>query len=289
MTNQEKIEAYFDNQLSADEQKDLFSQLESDASLKKEFEFQEEIVEGLKAYRKQELINRLDNVRVASGAQAVWLKTAGFVGAAIILSGAAYWLYSTGTDTKTIISQEPIIEEIAKQQPITDPEQQDATASDESQAIQEDPIQESETIVKTAEEALPDSPQTEPQSTALPKVQVPEMTEPGKESTINLEEDLEAPEAMASEAISVKSSTDVMIKLNKKYPFHYQVKDGDLTLYGDFGDTTFEVIELKTTTGINSYLFYKENFYALKDNSSEIQPLRILENNEVVEALKKRR
>ena len=54
MTNQEKIEAYFDNQLSADEQKDLFSQLESDASLKKEFEFQEEIVEGLKAYRKQE-------------------------------------------------------------------------------------------------------------------------------------------------------------------------------------------------------------------------------------------
>lgn len=288
MTNQERIEAYFDNQLSADEQKDLFSQLESDASLKKEFEFQEEIVEGLKAYRKQQLINRLDNVRVASGAQSMWLKAAGLVGAAIVLTGAAYWMYSIGSDTQTKITQDTKIEEVAEQKMLVEPEQENPTLTKEDQIIQEDPIKESETAVKTTKETLPET-TTKTTNTGLPKVQVPEMTEPGQESTINLEEDLEAPEAMASEAISVKSNTDVLIKLSKKYPFHYQVKDGDLTLFGDFGDTTFEVIELKTTTGINSYLFYKENFYQLKDNSNEIQPLRILENENVVEALKKRR
>jgi hypothetical protein len=288
MTNQERIEAYFDNQLSADEQKDLFSQLESDASLKKEFEFQEEIVEGLKAYRKQQLINRLDNVRVASGAQSMWLKAAGLVGAAIVLTGAAYWMYSIGSDTQTKITQDTKIEEVAEQKMLVEPEQENPTLTKEDQVIQEDPIKESETAVKTTKETLPET-TTKTTNTGLPKVQVPEMTEPGQESTINLEEDLEAPEAMASEAISVKSNTDVLIKLSKKYPFHYQVKDGDLTLFGDFGDTTFEVIELKTTTGINSYLFYKENFYQLKDNSNEIQPLRILENENVVEALKKRR
>ena len=89
--------------------------------------------------------------------------------------------------------------------------------------------------------------------------------------------------------IKLNSKTDVEVKLDKKYDFHYQVRNGGLVLYGNFNESPFEVIELKTNQGINSYLYFKNQFYSLTDKSENINPLVVLTNKELIIELERRR
>ena len=72
---------------------------------------------------------------------------------------------------------------------------------------------------------------------STPDVVIPTMEEPDSEGIAALDENHDAPESMSSEAITISSSADIEVKLSKKYNFHYQVVNGDLTLYGDFDES----------------------------------------------------
>ena len=66
MENFEKVEAYFENRLGVDEKKGFLKEVESNPELKSEFEFQRQVIEGIKEVRKAELKTMLDNVPIAS-------------------------------------------------------------------------------------------------------------------------------------------------------------------------------------------------------------------------------
>ena len=287
MTNYERIEAYLNNELSESEGQQLMQDINSDSSLKSDFQFQESVIDGIKDYRKKELIARLDNIQVASTGQSMLLKGISIVGIATVVSvGTYFWVNSK--------DEQPIdIEETNNtEQIVTQPEEPQELAIDE---VKKEDIAEEETITteKVAETvdstpAVTATPK-EDKSTVIPDVVIPDVEEPESGTSLDVEEDLSAPEAMAASSIRLRSSTDVEVKLNKKYDFHYQVKNGGLILYGNFNDSPFEVIELNTNQGINSYLYFEDHFYSLANDSEEIKPLKVIENKELVKELEKRR
>lgn len=292
MTNNERIEAYFNNELTESEGQQLMQDINSDASLKSEFQFQENVIDGIKDYRKKELIARLDNIQVASTGQSILLKSLGIVGIATVVTVGTYMMINQAEDqpvineelnnTEQIVAQpedtqDAVVEEIASNPIVEEKANEDMVA--EADDVPSDVASDATTTV------TPDN----DDSTVVPNIVIPEVEEPESGTSLNVDEDLNAPEAMASSAIRLRSSTDVEVKLSKRYDFHYQVKDGGLILFGKFNDSPFEVIELKTNQGINSYLYFEEHFYSLANVSDEIMPLRRIENKELIKELEKRR
>lgn len=283
MTNSERIEAYFNNELPEAEKEQLLQDMDTDASLKSEFQFQEEIINGIKAYRKEQLIARLDNIQIATTGQSLLLKTIGVVGIATVATIGTYiWLGTTdkqvdqsenSTTTEIIVNQpQEAIETPVDEKAVPE----DAEKIEPSSATTTTKNQKEKVIRKKTEKATP-------------SVIVPQVQEPDEDVAITTDEDLTSPDAMATSAVRLNSNTDVEIKMSKKYNFHYQIKDGTLILYGQFNDAPFEVIEMKTNNGIKSYLFYKENFYGLNTDSEDIKPLLTINNEALIKELNKRR
>lgn len=281
MTSKERIEAFFDDQLSTTEKEGLLRDIESDQSLKAEYEFQKEVVEGIQAYRKQELIAKLNTIEVASVGSSTLIKILGTLGIAAVVSGGLFWYINNdqvepNVEEKLEVVEEPTIQDNDK----VPTEAFDKTAADNDLQVKEEVVidnQESNT------EVIPEISET------TPDVQIPEMTEPDSEGISAVEDDREVPVSMKTESLSITSTADVEIKLDKRYNFHYQVVNGDLSLYGDFKDSKFEIIELKTSVGLKLYLYYGERYFELKDDSQEVRPLQPVDNKSVITELDKRR
>jgi hypothetical protein len=298
MTNNERIEAYFNNKLTESDRQQLMQDIDSDASLKSEFQFQENVIDGIKNYRKRELIARLDNIQVASTGQSLLLKAIGAVGIATVVTVGTYMWINRAEDqpitneevnnTEQLVvqpeeTQEGVVNEIPDN-PVVEEEEEDTTGDVVADA---DDTEANNAKADTSKPAA--IPPAKDDSAVVPIIVIPEVDEPETAASVNVDEDLSAPEAMASSSIRLRSSTDVEVKLSKKYDFHYQVKDGGLILFGKFNDSPFEVIELKTNQGINSYLYFEEHFYSLVNVSQQIMPLIQIENKQLIKELEKRR
>ena len=292
MTNNERIEAYFNNELPEADKQQLMQDINSDASLKSEFQFQESVIDGIKDYRKKELIARLDNIQIVSTGQSILLKTIGALGIATVVTVGTYmWLNNAedqGITTDDITNTEQLV---------TQPEETQAEVVNEiepggivaDKEINEEEQVNKEVVAEPVETETASTKSDKEDSAVVPDIIIPDVQEPESGSSVDVGEDLSAPEAMASSTIRLRSSTDVEVKLSKKYDFHYQVKNGGLILFGNFNDSPFEVIELKTNQGINSYLYFEDHFYALANDSEEIKPLLVIENKQLIKELEKRR
>jgi hypothetical protein len=278
MTNSERIEAYFNNELQEAEKQQLLNDVDSDPSLKSEFQFQEDIVDGIKAYRKKELISRLDNVPIAVTGQSVILKTLGVIGIAGIATLSTYIWINNNSDKELVAGETDKIEKVLTK-PNLEPEEINDSTSLTNNDVIDHKISASDDEVNGTKET----------TASIPEIVMPEVIEPDSSSDAIAEDNLEAPEAMNSSEVTLNTSTNVEVKFSKKYNFHYQVTDDQLTLYGEFDDAPFEVLEMKTNKGIQSYLFYNDNFYGLNSKSKNIEPLQVIKNEELIKELQKRR
>lgn len=287
MTNYEKIEAFFDGELNEAERESLLREIESDPALKQEFELQKDIIEGIKAYRKEQLIARLDRLDVAASGQLTLLKTLGLIGLTGILLVGGYILLkpdvqapaesATTTELPQAAPQKP---DLHKEIPVEEsqPEEQTLITSDENEGRKD--VTAAKEPVETTKKKKVATP---------PTVTIPEFAEPVNEVPQIADEGPDAPSPVTSAAVRLKENTTVEVKFSKRYKFHYQVKDGGLILYGEFDQGPFEVIEVKTNKGIASYLYYHNNFYCLETDSEEIKPLVAVTNPELIKQLEKRR
>ena len=66
MTNKEFVNSYLDNELPKTERLDFENKLQHDSELKEEYNFQNDIVEGIKETRRLELKSRLSNIPVST-------------------------------------------------------------------------------------------------------------------------------------------------------------------------------------------------------------------------------
>jgi len=86
----------------------------------------------------------------------------------------------------------------------------------------------------------------------------------------------------------LESQLEIEIISNKrKYPFHYQVIEGRLLLYGDFSEEPYELLEISINSEKELYLFFKDKYYEIEETASEATPLQPVTNKSIVRELEK--
>ncbi len=260
MDNFEKVEAYFNNELNDSEKNDFLSEVESDANLKSEYNFQNEVINGIKEARKAELKAMLNNVPVASLSTASSSLHKILVGGATtLIIGSSFWYYFNSISANNEVKENIIVDVT----PLN-------TIENKPQII----IKESNPV------EIPDEASTPSAKTSVKKEKftVNTPTVPNSDNDFANqslpEENLDIPNDISRATINLNSKVNVEIKLKKKYGFHYQYLNEKLVLYGSFEEGLFEVIELNTQNKTELYLYYKSNYYFIKDKSGSIVPLK---------------
>ena len=276
MENSQKIEAYFNNELSSADEQQLIKELESNPELKQDFEFQQDIIEGLKSYRKEQLITRLNEVKIISTTQYLVVKVISSVAVVAVVGLGAYFFYYTNNNESRLLSEAA---ETSISEPTVDDPQlliEDVPEQEPDNEVQQDLVVENKEV-EVKQTPQPTVPKENIISEKTPEVTMPDIVDPfATEMTEdNVEEDLSVPANSTRTVLNLGSKLDVEIKMRRKYNFHYQLIEQKLVLYGDFEDEPFEILEInKYNGGIDLYLYYKDNFYGVDQGSKKIEPLK---------------
>lgn len=278
MKNFEKVEAYFNNELNDSEKSDFLSEVESNTELKSEYDFQNEVINGIKEARKVELKAMLDKVPIAS----IPAATSGLYkiligGAASLIIGTSLWYYFNSASEVNMAS-ETKVEEFS---PIVEESDQ---FTETKQSVPKLDVEKS-----SKEETRPSSVKNKnTKNSNINKPNVPTTQDDFVDNSLQ-DENLEIPSDISKVNINLASKVNVEIKLKKKYSFHYQYTQGNLILYGNFEDDLFEVLELNKEDQVEVYLYYESNYYYIKDKSGLITPLEAVANKNLKNKLERLR
>lgn len=270
------IDAYLTNRLDEGARLAFEQQMAADSQLKAEVDIQRSIIEGVKQARIAELKAMLSNVPVGGTSTALVGKVAIATITAGLLGTILYFTLKPETENQTsILPEQPTIE-----QPIS--------PAEEPKKI--NTLEQSEAPV-TSESKKPEEPQPMPEVRKMdkvkpmsPKVEVMDLTKDVESDSKNTgaPEPTSAPEVSHS-AIEVETEMD-----NKTYPFHYQFKNNKLVLYGPFDASLYEIIEINGGTH-TLFLFYKNSYYHLDEKESQVVPLIMIRDLELLRMLEKYR
>ena len=265
MNKIEKVEAYFNNELNSSDKSEFLNEMESDTELKSEYNFQNEIINGIKDARKAELkamLNRVPITSVSTATTGLYKIFAGSV--ATILLGTASWYYFTTTEQVELSNQTEVVKDYTENK------------------VAENNISKTEDLQKTTNTPILEEGAKESTEQVTERKEVPSAintpvlpnSENDFESQSLPEENLEIPSDLSSASINLNSKVDVKIVMKKKYDFHYQFSHSKLVLYGEFEEGLFEVLELNKEDNVEVYLYYKSNFYYILNNTNSISPLK---------------
>ena len=277
----EQVGTYLDGDLTGEELSIFEAELTTNESLSQEVTSQKELIEGIKSFRKNELIARLDNLPVGS-AGIISSSFTKFIAGAVILGGIGFGYYQwmmPGQKT-TEIPETQIEKQIeVPGEEISQIETKKETEPVKSTETKETPSQKQNTTNKKEEEVI------EKQDVIIPVVPDPEI-----EDDNEVEDDLEIPDSnIGTPDITEKSGMEVDIIFDSKYTFHYRVAQGNLTLYGNFNEEPYQIIEINVDREKQWYLYFKETYYSIDKSVEEISPLRSISNESLIRELEKRK
>ncbi|MEQ8924719.1 MAG: hypothetical protein RLO81_02835 [Fulvivirga sp.] len=279
MKNTELINAYFDGELSEVDKETFIKRLNSEPGLKKEFDLQSDIVEGIKSARKAELKAKLDAISVGSGGTTEGistLKLAAFIGGVALIATVSYFALTGREASKEILAPKEISEPIENLIP-----KNSDIASD---------IKEEDVIKSEEKESLTNKNSVSDKATSKTETRKPEIHKSTLVEPLEIDEESDeevAPVSGLEEKPSIApSSIDIHVDDSKrKYDFHYQFKDGKLYLFGSFDKGLYEILEFNSSEGKILYLFYKGTYYDIKQNSDDIQALKELTEPSLIKSL----
>ncbi|MEM9324217.1 MAG: hypothetical protein AAGA85_01115 [Bacteroidota bacterium] len=273
----DRIDQYLRGDLNAADMKEFEASLSSDPALSDEFSVQQEIVEGIRSYRKAQLKQQLSQVALPEhgGWQVAGLK--GLVGAAVtsaVLVGAWYF----GADT--------------------DPQESSAMIAMEGPAYrkQEVTLPEINPVEKIAFVPISEAPAVR-EEVAMAEPEIEEsVSQPAFEANIVLPEDQSGaaeaefvPEQVSEElrSANLKPTTKVLQVDNfdtESDELRYEYFDGKLALYGNFGQSPYQILEINQNGAKRLFLFHEDAYYAIT-NTSKPLPLVRIDDPEMIEEL----
>ena len=285
MINYDSIEEYLNGTLSKDQMEGFELKLEQDPEFKREFDFQNDIIESLKNTRKAELKARLNDVQVGSG---IGIGSTGSIvkisSAIIITAGIGILSYFTLFD-KTATKDPSTTSNI--EQILTEESQPEITQKEDTEQQEESPSK-PESIDQSTNEKSPTD--TEGKQTAVRDTQKefittpvpvkPEIIEdfPEDQETVVDVPDNTLPESTIT---FTKSNIEIDIQDDEQYDFHYRFVDDRLFLYGDFHDGVYEIIEIREGDIKSIFLYYNMKFYALDKSRKIITSLQEIKDDEL--------
>lgn len=284
--NEELIDLYLKDELSAADKQSFEAQMQADAALTKEVAFQKQLVNGVSAYRKAQLKARLDLIEVAPspisiiGQSAYW-KIAGSVVVASLIATGIYFTWDS--EPKESISQIEISSQVNLPESITVPVVPNVI----------EPVSERQTVDKQSttkkiesvvEKITKDpAPTSRTENVFVPKVNAPD---PDEVADRALATDLASlPEMAASDVVNkVSKPIDVKTIEEEGLEITYKYYEGKLFLYGDFNKEPYEILEINSKTDRTIYLYFKEQYFQI-EATTEVKPLRSLSNASVINDL----
>ncbi|MDW3193968.1 MAG: hypothetical protein R8G66_16460 [Cytophagales bacterium] len=274
----ETIDAYLRGELTPAEVSNFEAQLEKDPSLAEELAFQKQVVSGIQQARKLQLKNRLAQVDVAGGSvagQSTWLKVAGGVVLATLIGVVTWQLLPEEAsasvageiDAPTFEVREiPVIEVPEKTIIVEAQLDQVAEGPKAIKVIVPEPVPSDESTTITpveTEEASEDN-----------TVFAPQVDLPADESELDSSEfEPEDLEETFSNTVIESSDIDALNieRLDQKAKsLRYRYYDGKLALYGDFGDSPYQILEINQQDGGKQiFLFHADQYYRLESTKEE--------------------
>ncbi len=270
MENFEMIEGYVSGKLNAAEKQAFEQKLQADPSLQNDVALQKQIIEGVKKARMTELKAMLNQVPVGglmqAGASAGQI-AAGVITAGVIITGTLFyfkpWKKPVSNEIKT---EKPISEKIIEK-PTVAVTKIEGNEKKEAASVSE-PAKEKKKVVTTIKPKQ------------QPKIDVMDPTEElTQEEPTDVRTSKSQPAVVASRVAVETNDT------NKKYFFHYQFSQNKLILYGTFDKGLYEILEVTGSTH-SLFLFYKENYYLLNEKQTNIAPLQLIRDAQLIRKLR---
>jgi len=271
MSNEEKISAYLEGEMSEADKLQFEAAINNDAELQREVNLQQDIIDGIKEARRLEIKAMLDKVPVGGSTIGGSLTLGKVVSGIAIVGMVALGVYYLAPQKETI-STNPTAktEETLKEEPATPVVEEENTTQPQQQLAKEEVVPQKQEAKKQ-----PTSNTEEITPVANKPVEINKPSEAPMFETGN-SDSLEAPtNEIVSKVENDVTSLDVEIdNTRKKYSFHYQFNHGKLFLYGEFDKGLYEILEFKTTTNKMLFLYYKDEFYPLDKQQNKITALK---------------
>jgi hypothetical protein len=269
----ELLDDYLANRMDGAERSSFENRLQADPDLQSELNLQQSLIDGIKKTRAAELKAMLQNVPVAGpGAEGLStgakLAISSFV--AVIITAGVY-LYVSKTEANEMVNPVQTVEP--------------ATDSDSQPSVQEGNEQ-TQPVEQSDEEAGRKAPAVSKQTTPAtqPTVKPFDATETEGETAVAGDESPRTSSDNGGSRLAVEVD-----KAHAEYKFNYQFRDGKLFLYGPFENNLYEIMEFISDQKTTMFLYYRSNYYLLKDDSDRIKPLTAITDPTLLKKLREYR
>jgi len=290
MINYDSIEEYLNGTLSKDQMEGFELKLAQDPEFKREFDFQNDIIESLKNTRKAELKARLNDVQIGSGIGSGSTGSIVKISSAIIITtGIGILGYLTLFDKTTT---EDLSTTSRIEQKFADESKPEITQKENTEQLEDNKLkpesidqsnnEKSSTGTEGKQTVVRD---TQKESFAAPVPIKPEIIEDFPEDQ---ETGVDVPDNTLPESTITftKSNIEIEIQDDEQYDFHYRFVEDRLFLYGEFHGV-YEIIEIREIIEIleneihSIFLFYNNKFYALDKTRKIITSLQEIKDDEL--------
>ncbi len=305
------IDSYLSGRMNSSEQAEFEIMLESDPLLKEEFNFQQDIVGGLKEFRKDQLKNRLNQVTVGVGITGLLMnsgigKLVAAVGTLGLIGIGAY-VYVADV-IPVFIEEEPVVIEKIDQA-INSPKREEVAILNLTN-IGENTEEESSNykeltslpIVNTRSSKVAETSKSKETviiekdgevdgtnaSQAVVKADfvVPAFDDLGEDEETLDGIEIKLPEVRQNVTLKEDNrKVEIENIVATKYDLHYKFAEGKLYLYGDFNNIPYELLEINSGVSRKLYLYHDEVFYKVNQLEQEIVPLKVIRDEGLIEDL----
>lgn len=292
MNMEDKIEEYLLGRMSDNEKKTFEDEVSKSPELKRELNFQKQLISSIKDVRRQQLKQSLSAVPVSysnTRRYVTYLAAA----AGLLIGGLLIYNFTESNKTESLPKTE-VLENTIKTEPIAETQ----NSSDKTELVFEE-----NTVNEVVENVVKNTTNSE----AIVKDKKPTKSKSGEidYSKMNLEPSLATKESGEvkstnsldnspkglTNGITAEKVKEIIPKFErtsksfKKYKY-----DGEnLTLVGDYkSDTPYIIYELKVNNSNSLYLRFENKYYEIKNTGSYVVNLELLENKEIISNLDKK-
>ena len=257
----ELLDDYIANRMSENDRSAFEQKLNADPNLHQEYVLQKRLIQGIKDARVAQLKSMLNQVPVPSQGPGTAIASKVVIATVVTLmiGAASYWFIKNDQTEVADQSAPRTGQQLPKENSVTTPAETEVKAEEKQPATRKQQVQETDKNQTSAG--------TEHSKPSLAKKPDPLAAPAAKNGGQNRE-------AVSGDASATKSPVSIDTQSgNDTYTFHYQYRDGKVTLYGPFESKEYQVIEMPLQGKTTAFLFYGNQYYSLDKGSNEVKPL----------------
>jgi len=289
---EDEIEDYLLGRMSDSDKKAFEVEVSKSPELKKELQFQQQMISAIKEARKQQLKQTLSTVSVSYSNTRKYV-TYFAAAAGLLIGGILVYNFTNSNETESLPKSE-IVESTIQTEMIQEAEQ----TTEKTELVFEEQSKNAivEAEVKSSTTTNVASKETKGDSKTKGEVDYSKMNfepsfgskESGEVKTTGSLDN--TPKGLTSgiTADKVKEIIPKFERTSKSYK-KYRYDGENLTLVGDYkSDTPYIIYELKVNNSNSLYLRFENKYYEIKNTGSHVVNLELLQNQEIINNLDKK-